>query len=162
MRIYSVFAVYFALDPKGIISMDFFELTTPLQLFQKMQADLVALQKSGQDTRTAFNFFVTAEHLPDWLGQRPEVRKHALLRVVSHLANGAKHFTLDPKRHTSVVATSKERYVTEGYVEPGYIYEPLLIHLAEDEAEELGVSVIDALSLGKQVLAFWQPYVLEA
>lgn len=140
--------------------MDFFELTTPLQLFQKMESDLKALRDSGQDARIAFNFFVTAEHLPDWLGKRDLVRKHALLRVVSHLANGAKHFVLDPKRHTSVITTSKDRYFEEGYVEPGYIEEPLLIHLANDEANELGVVVIDAVTLGQKVLAFWNPYVL--
>lgn len=142
--------------------MDFFELNTPLQLFQKMQADLEALESSGQDARIAFNFFVTAEHLPDWLGLRSEVKKHALLRVVSHLANGAKHFTLDPKRHTAVEATSKERYVEEGYVESGYIEEPLLVHLAPNEANELGVSVIDAVTLGQKVLNFWERHVSEA
>jgi hypothetical protein len=57
------------------------------------------------------------------------------------------------------VATSKERYVEEGYVEPGYTEEPLLVHLAPDEGSELGVSVIDAVTLGQKVLAFWQPYV---
>lgn len=139
--------------------MDFFELKTPLQLFQKMQSDLAALQASGPDARIAFNFFVTAEHLPDWLGQRQEVRKHALLRVVSHLANGAKHFIIDRKRHSAVVAASKDRYVAEGYFAPGYVEEPLLVHLAADEAKELGVTVIDAVTLGQKVLAFWRPYV---
>ncbi len=124
-----------------------------------MQSDLAALQESGQDSRIAFNFFVTAEHLPDWLGQRQVVRKHALLRVVSHLANGAKHFTIDSKRHTAVVATSKDRYFEEDYVESGYVVEPLLVHLAADEAKELGATVIDAVTLGQKVLAFWRPYV---
>ncbi len=139
--------------------MDFFELNTPLQLFRKMEADLAALGESGQDARVAFNFFVSAEHLPDWLKQRQEVRKHALLRVVSHLANGAKHFTLDSKRHTAVMATSKDRYVKEGYWESGYVKEPLLVHLAPEEANELGVTVIDAVTLGQKVLEFWRPYV---
>jgi hypothetical protein len=106
--------------------MDFFELTTPLQLFQKMQSDLAALMTSGQDARIAFNFFVTAEHLPDWLGLRSEVKKHALLRVVSHLANGAKHFTLDPKRHTAVVATSKESTLRKAMWSPAISKSPYL------------------------------------
>jgi len=141
------------------LTMNFFELKTPLHLFQKMQSDLAALQASGQDARIAFNFFVTAEHLPDWLGQRDKVRQHALLRIVSHLANGAKHFTIDPKRHTAVVATSKERYVEEGCLEPGFLEEPLLVHLAADEANELGITVIDAVTLGQKVLALWRPHV---
>ena len=139
--------------------MTFFELTTPLQLFQKMEADLIALQESGQDSRIAFNFFVTAEHLPDWLGLRGEVRKHALLRIVSNLANGAKHFTINQKYHSSVVATSKDRYFEEDYVEPGYIEEPLLVHLSQDETNEMGTATIDSVTLGKKVLDFWRSYV---
>lgn len=139
--------------------MQFFELTTPLQLFQKMQDDLVALKQSGHDQRIAFNFFVTAEHLPDWLGLREKVKRHALLRVVSHLANGAKHFNLDLKRHRSVEKTSVYRLIAPGYVGPGYVEEPLLVFLAEEEAKELGTNVIDALELGKRVLEFWAPFV---
>jgi hypothetical protein len=44
-------------------------------------------------------------------------------------------------------------------VEPGYIEEPLLVQLATDEADELGASVIDAVTLGQKVLVFWQPHV---
>jgi hypothetical protein len=69
--------------------MSFFALVGPLDLFRKMEADLAALIESPSDSRLAFNFFVTAEHLPDWLDERVLVRKHALLRVVSHLASGA-------------------------------------------------------------------------
>ena len=142
--------------------MTFFELTTPAQLFHKMESDLAALVASSSDSRLAFNFFVTAEHLPDWLNQRDMVRKHALLRVVSHLANGAKHFTLDPKRHRSVDGTSIERYAEEDYAEPGYFEEPLLIHLSPDEAVELGRPVFEVPVLGALVLAFWRPYVPDA
>lgn len=139
--------------------MTFFELNSPAQLFRKMESDLAELVASSSDSHLAFNFFVTAEHLPDWLHQRSLVRKHALLRVVSHLANGAKHFRLDPKRHHSVDGTSIERYAEEGYADPGYFEEPLLIHLSPDEATELGQPVIEVPVLGALVLAFWRPYV---
>ena len=137
---------------------DIFELKTAADLFRKLEGDLTALE-SSQDTKVAFNFFVTAEHLPDWLGRRDLVRQHAILRVVSHIANGAKHFTLDDRRHTSVTGTEKCRYVEEGYVEPGYIDEPLVIRLSPDEARDVGVSPIDAAALGRKVLEFWRPYV---
>jgi hypothetical protein len=140
---------------------DIFELKTAADLFRKLEGDFAAL-KSSQDTRVAFNFFVTAEHLPDWLGRRGLVRQHAILRVVSHIANGAKHFTLDDRRHTSVSGTEKVRYVEEGYVEPGYFDEPLLIHLSPDEARELGASPIGAAELGRRVLEFWRPHVPKA
>jgi len=138
---------------------DIFELRKPSDLFRKLEHDLATLDSSGQDTYVAYNFFVTAEHLPDWLGRRDLVRQHSILRVVSHIANGAKHLILDDARHKSVTATEKFRYVEEGYVEPGYFYEPLLIHLSPDEAREMSASTIEAVTLGSQVVEFWRQYI---
>lgn len=137
----------------------FFELKTPQDLFRKLEGDFAELEASYQDTRSAFNFFVTAEHLPDWLNQRPLVHKTPLLRIVSHLANGAKHFEIDGDRHSSVESGEKERYFAEDYCEPGYVEEPLTIHLTQEEAVEFGMTTIDALALGRMVLDFWRPYV---
>lgn len=139
--------------------LDFFELRTPADLFRKSEDDLRALQASPCDTRLAFNFFVTIEHLPDWLGRRDLVKKHCVLRIVSHLANGAKHFVLSDPRHTSVKKAEVSRYVEAGYVEPGYFEEVLVIHLEPDEAREMGVPVIDAVALAQKALKFWRPHV---
>jgi hypothetical protein len=137
----------------------FFELKTPADLFHKLESDLAALEASCQDTRIAFNFFVTAEHLPDWLGRRDLVRQHAILRVVSHIASGAKHFVLDDTRHQSVTSTEKFRVFEEGCFEPGVFHEPLLIHLSPDESREMNVSTIDAVILGRRVIEFWRQYI---
>ncbi len=137
---------------------DFFELKTAADLFRKLEGDL-ATMKSSQDTKAAFNFFVTAEHLPDWLGRRNLIAKHVILQIVSHIANGAKHFYLHNPRHKSVVSTEKSRFVEEGYIEPGYFDEPLLIHLSPDETREIGSSSIDATELGRRVVEFWKPYI---
>lgn len=139
---------------------DFFELKTPADLFRKLESDLASLDASGQDTRIAFNFFVTAEHLPDWLGLRTLVQKNSILRIVSHIANGAKHFNLNDPRHKSVTNTEKFRIYAEDVYEPDVFYEPLIIHLSPDETRELGQSEIDALTLGHKVLEFWRPYIL--
>ena len=128
---------------------DFFEITTPVDLFRKIESDLAELEASHQDVKVAFNFFVSIEHLPDWLGLRYMVRENCTLRIVSHIANGAKHLNINEKRHTSVTGTEKSRYVEEGWVEPGYFAEPLIIYLSDEESEELGFSEIDALTLGK-------------
>jgi hypothetical protein len=79
--------------------------TGPRDLYKKIKDDLLILESSHQDTKAAFNFFVTIEHLPDWLGQRHLVRDNCILRVISHIANGAKHFHLNDKRHSSVINT---------------------------------------------------------
>jgi len=139
--------------------LDFFELRTPADLFRKVEGDLRALEMAPSDVRLAFNFFVTAEHLPDWLNRRDLVKKNCLLRIVSHLANGAKHFVLDDVRHKSVTKAEASRYVEEGYVEEGYVADVLEVHLSPDEAKELGQPVIDVLSLGRKLVQFWRPYV---
>jgi len=137
----------------------FFELQTPADLYSKLENDLILIKETAQDSKSAFNFFVTAEHLPDWLNQRSIVKDHCILRIVSHIANGAKHFQLNDKRHKSVTSTEKFRVCEEGCYEPGIFYEPLLIHLSENEAKELNKTKIDVLELAEKVLEFWKPYV---
>jgi hypothetical protein len=139
--------------------LDFFDLRTAADLFRKVEEDLKALQDAPSDVRLAFNFFVTVEHLPDWLDQRSLVKKNCALRVVSHLANGAKHFVLDDSRHKSVKKAEASRYVEDGYVEPGYVADVLEVHLSADEAKEMGRPVIDVLTLGQKVVQFWKPDV---
>jgi hypothetical protein len=137
----------------------FFDLKTPADLFCKLEGDLVALESSYQDTRIAFNFFVTAHHLPEWLGKSDLIQKHPFLRIVKHIANGAKHFVLNDPKLQSVASTEKSRYIQQGYYEPGYFQEPLLIHLSPDEAHEMNTSTIDAVTLGRQVVEFWRQHI---
>jgi hypothetical protein len=137
--------------------MSFFQLKTPVQLFEKLESDLKALSKAESDAYLAFNFFVTAEHLPDWLGQRPLVKMHALLRVVSHIANGAKHFTVDPHRHSSVNATARETYA-EDYAD-NYCQDSLFVYLSAEEANALGKPAYNVLELGRLIIDFWRPRV---
>ena len=44
-----------------------FELRTPQDLLQKLRFDREQLKKDPTNTYLAFNFFVTAEHIKDWL-----------------------------------------------------------------------------------------------
>lgn len=135
----------------------FFELTTPRDLFAKMEGDLKALDASPGDSRLAFNFFVTAEHLPDWLKHRELVDGSAILRVVSHLANGAKHFETD--RHDAIQRAEVDGWVESDWVEDDYVETRLKVHLSPDEAREIGEPVIDAVDLGRRVLDFWRGYL---
>lgn len=89
----------------------FSTLATPADLLEKLKHDLSRIRQNLTHPYAAFDFFVTAEHLLDWKypdtgGQwnkdnRTLLRTTTpLLRVVSHLANGAKHFKAT--RHKSV------------------------------------------------------------
>lgn len=139
----------------------FGELRTPRDLVRKLEHDLRRMEESPEDQFAAFDFFVTAEHIVDWLhpngkAERNALRSHnALLRVTSHVANGAKHFAATAKCHRSVANLKKSRYAEPGYFEEGYVAEPLVVHLTTDEAREIGSGSIEAVALAQRVLEYW-------
>lgn len=92
----------------------FFELRAPRDLLDKLEADFDRFQSCPAISReaqyAAFDFFVTAEHLPEWLavatnGDKAKLSGYPEGAVVSHVANGAKHFRVDPNRHNVVRQT---------------------------------------------------------
>src|SRR6266498_4883509 len=95
-----------------------FNLTRPSDLLQKLGRELRRLQEAPDNVDHAFNFFVTAEHLVDWLypgdeSHRKRKRKSTrqskpILQVVSHIANGAKHFDRLKMHHQSVARTTRQ------------------------------------------------------
>lgn len=133
-----------------------FELKTPNDLFKKAEEDLASLQQSPSDSKIAFNLFVTIEHIPDWLNKRSLVTSSAILRTISHIANGAKHFTLNEKRHRSVDRTELERVYEKDVYEEGVFYEPLMIWLSTEEEKQIGKKKISAIELAQLALDFWQ------
>jgi hypothetical protein len=139
----------------------FGELQTPRDLVRKLQHDLARMESSPYDQFAAFDFFVTAEHIVDWehptsKAKREAVRaSNALLRVTSHVANGAKHFSATAKHHKSVSGVEKDRYAEPGYFAEDYAAEPLVIGLTDVEAKEIGGSSIEAIELARRVLAYW-------
>jgi hypothetical protein len=92
-----------------------FDLKDAHDLRAKMRRDLQRLRAAPLDPDCAFNFFVTAEHMLDWIYPKKagkadrEAAKQSeiLLRICSHLANGLKHFEVESKQHDSVSATAK-------------------------------------------------------
>lgn len=145
----------------------FAEIRTVHDLILKLEHDLKRLEESPQDKYAAFDFFVTAEHILDWIFPSNkkamcEIRSSSpLLRITSHLANGAKHFQTTDKRHSSVENLEKFRYVEPGYVEEGYIEEPLIVHLSPDEQDLMKQSTIEVPVLARLVLEYWKVKILE-
>lgn len=151
-----------------------FELRTPVDLVKKLRHDLKRMEASPFDQYAAFDFFITANSLIDWVHPdktnprdnqkvRDDFRENnAALRVTAHLADGSKHFHAASPRRRSVVGTEKSRYVEEGYVEDGYFEESLLIQLSQKEAQELGASLLDAISFARQVVELWSKHVPDA
>ena len=141
----------------------FAELRTALDLLIKLRHDMQRMQSLPEDQYAAFDFFITAEHIVDWLHPRDKDARrmlraaNPLLRVTSHLASGAKHFHVQDARHRSVIATEKVRYVERDYVEEGYFADPLIISLTAEEAAALDCErTIEAVKLGRRILEFWE------
>lgn len=141
-----------------------FQLREPRDLLAKLRHDYQRLAESPDDAYIAYDFFVTAEHMLDWLHPGAAGRSHRsavrnreiLLQVVSHLATGAKHMIPEDPRHQSVRhADVADTPFGEGtYGEGTYGGRALVIQLNGMAAEALGVRVAP-LDLAKQVLEYW-------
>ena len=140
----------------------FAELRVPRDLVRKLEYDLERVLKSPQEQYAAFDFFVTAEHIVDWLHpDDKEARKSlrsssSLLRFTSHLANTVKHFDAKAKHHQSVADVEKPRFVAAGYVKDGFFEDPVTVHLTADERQWFGQSSIDVTVLAQQVYEYWK------
>lgn len=92
-----------------------FSSTSPHWLIKKLETDLLALRARPRDPMAAFNFFVTAETLVDWLlpgnanrlARRKLRDQEILLQVVSHIASEAKHFVAEATHHKTVKSTKR-------------------------------------------------------
>lgn len=144
----------------------FFDLRTPADLFRKAECDLAALEKAPTDSYLAFNLFVTLEHLPDWLGKRElvhpqdETKRNSILKIVSHLANGAKHFYVQDRRHKSVQNLIEKGW-DDGWA-TGWAGRELNIELTMKEREALQCKgeAIAAITLARRTIDFWRPYII--
>jgi hypothetical protein len=151
----------------------FFDLKTPMDLLRKLEREYDRWIADPLNGDLAWNFFVTAEHLPDWLARtapRPlrglsihEFKQSGqLTRICSHLANGGKHFR-PRKEHTAVASTHvQDGWIEEGWVDDDWIeVASLMVDLTPDEADTLQFpsESIRATLLATWLLAFWQTFL---
>ena len=159
-----------------------FNLNTPVDLLKKLEHDFCLMQKRADDPYIAFNFFVTAEHMLDWLFPGYEHKKERdglrnsemILQICSHIASGAKHFYAQAKHHKSVSDTSRRAVYKGGclpknsfpvgsvpkYGLPGRWSDELCIQLSGDASVSFG-EVISVLSLAEEILNFWRKKLKE-
>jgi hypothetical protein len=132
------------------------ELQTPKHLLDKLQFDFTRIKSNPLDIYTAFDFFITAEHLPDWIGDKSIKSKEPLLKVVSHIANGAKHFKATDPKHKSV----EDVYIRKGAFQAGAFQSDafdvgdLIVELFGDEVNQFG-SEISVRRLAQLVIEYW-------
>ena len=144
----------------------FFAIQKPGDLLAKLRRDYERLEGSPGDTYAAFDFFVTAYHMLDWLYPNDKVRReqeertNTVLQVCSHIANGIKHFRATAKKHQSVSGTRSERsggFNSGGFNRTGFnvVRYRLIIQLDGQAADRFGTE-IECLSLASEVLQYWE------
>lgn len=71
----------------------FFSLLSAQDLLKKVRADFFEMESNSTDVYVAFNFFVTARCIPEWLhpNEKNKVndlfKNHVELRICRHLAD---------------------------------------------------------------------------
>ena len=145
-----------------------FDLNSPKDLLNKLRHDYQLMEDHPFDSYLAFNFFVTAEAMLDWIypGQtnnpnRRNLRNsEILLQITSHIASGAKHFSHLSSHHNSLTDTTPtagyfSNYFPKGYFPPGYFGDGVLLIRLDGDAEMKYGKKITALKLAKEVLEYW-------
>ena len=146
-----------------------FELSKPTDLLKKLHHEFEQLRKEPDNTYVAFNFFVTAEHILDWLYPKKANKKKreklrdssVLLQICSHIASGSKHFEVEDRHHQSVFGTDHvggywaKGYFPKGYFPSGYFPESNLIIRLQGNAKKQLEESISAIKLATMVVEFW-------
>jgi len=142
-----------------------FHLQTAKDMLAKLQHDFERLRADPVDAYAAFDFFVTARHLPEWLHpgnpakQKALFGNNVLLQVCRHIADGSKHFQATASHHTSVKDTSLEgsAFQPGAFQSDAFQGRQLIVHLDGPSATQFGAT-IEVAELAEQVLRFWQAH----
>lgn len=140
----------------------FFSLRRPRDLLEKLESDFhrlkVADATSVEAQYAAFDFFITALHMADWMkgavgGALSSHKAYPEGALVDHLGNGAKHFRVDPSKHTTVLDTGAAGcFDPKAFDAAAFDVARLVIDL-EDGTKA------DVLDVAEQVLAHWRSVV---
>jgi hypothetical protein len=140
----------------------FFDIRDPQALFKKLRYDYQRICAEPLNAFPVWDFFVTANHLVDWIWpsagtaqHRQERAAETIPRICEHLANGAKHYIVN-RTHAAVAQIERTGEAFAGYrsdrTEDG---DALLISIDAREATELGTTCITARELARRVLIYW-------
>lgn len=138
-------------------------MKTPEDLLNKAKRDFKKLKNDNSNIDLAFNFFVTIEHMPDWLRLDRQSKKtikdsSSILRVCSHLASGIKHF--EPfDNYKSVKSVKEDSVYEDGVFEDGTFEKWLTVNLNGDEIVKFGQNKLNVIELGQSILKFWEDYL---
>ena len=132
------------------------KLQTAKDLLDKLKFDFARIKANPLDVYAAFDFFVTAEHVPDWFGDKSIKSREPLLKVVSHIANGAKHFRATPSKHKSVenVHVRKGAFQSGAFQSNAFDVGDLVVEIKGEEVKQFGPE-ISVRELAQMVIEYW-------
>ena len=120
------------------------------------------------DVYAAFDFVVSADHMVDWVypdscksdkeqrANRTSLRKsEPILRVVHHLANGAKHFKAYHHKSVDGVDTRDGPFDPE-FFDSSFDTGDLIVELSDDDSTALGAKTLSILQLAEATIVYWE------
>ena len=150
------------------MSQGLFKLQSARDLLDKLRYDLGRLEREPLDQYAAFDFFVTAWHVLDWLypgedvaakKMRKSLRNGSLiLQVCDQLANGSKHFEASATRHNSVRGTELHAGAFSSAFSSAFDTGKLVVHLDGKAATSIGTQ-IGVLDLARRTLSELEPMI---
>ena len=143
-------------------------LETPRDLLAKLTHDFARLTSDPSDTYAAFDFFVTAEHMVDWVlpgyvnrQAQAELRSgSAVLQAISHIASGSKHFVAEARHHQHVqhVDAPHGAFDSKAFNSHAFQTDALFVTLDGTATAALGKHIL-VVDLAEKALRFWKEYV---
>lgn len=137
-----------------------FNLRTTSDLFEKLNHDLGRMKKDRMDSYAAFDFFVTAISMKDWINKNgghfsggTSNYDKQLWKTCDHIRNGSKHFEVNSHRAVKETRPVDGAFSPNTFEPNAYHTSRLVVHLESEEAKDLG-SVIDTVTLAEKVMDF--------
>jgi hypothetical protein len=151
---------------QGSAGDDFVAMRSAADLRDKLRRDYARLAAHPGDADLAFNFFATADHLPDWLypgdtARRAEARSAPIPALCAELANGVTHFRVADRRHRGAGKAARSPGYFSNYMGAyfGWYFGrgQLVVDLTGVLADQLGAQLA-AADLAREVLTYWDKH----
>lgn len=154
------------MSQQGPAGDEFVAMRSAADLRDKLRRDYARLAAHPGDADLAFNFFATADHLPDWLypddsERRAAARNLPLLALCAALATGAAHFRMADRRHRTAGKPPRTGGYFSNYMGAYFGWHfgrgHLVVDLSGAAAGQFGAST-GAADLAREVLAYWDKH----
>jgi hypothetical protein len=133
-------------------------LDTPAELLKKIHSDLKRMRDEPRNPCPAYDFFVTAYHMHEWIARDETHRKTLeaapLVRVAGEIATRAKHLHADNPKWVTLDALGSRMHGPLSRMPHG-IPTDLWVALEDPSSTPLGRDIVKAGELAECLLEHW-------